>query len=116
METVKLSKEYVFEDFEPVTELNLDLDNLKGSDILEVSDLLQSQGHVSVQTSLDNKVHAAWLLAVIGRPIEYLKWITSERLLLKFVKKYRIFGSRSFDEQKPIDKANKLETSPNKVN
>lgn len=29
METVKLSKEYRFEDFEPVTELNLDLDNLK---------------------------------------------------------------------------------------
>ncbi|WP_105233851.1 hypothetical protein [Escherichia albertii] len=55
METVKLSKEYRFEDFEPVTELNLDLDNLKGSDILEVSDLLQSQGHVTVQTSLDLK-------------------------------------------------------------
>lgn len=78
METVKLSKEYRFEDFEPVTELNLDLDNLKGSDILEVSDLLQSQGHVTIQTSLDHKVHVALAARCIGRPIEYLNGLPAK--------------------------------------
>lgn len=78
METVKLSKEYRFEDFEPVTELNLDLDNLKGSDILEVSDLLQSQGHVTVQTSLDHKVHVALAARCIDRPIEYLNGLPAK--------------------------------------
>ncbi|WP_370075008.1 hypothetical protein ABMY55_24265 (plasmid) [Escherichia coli] len=82
METVKLSKEYRFEDFEPVTELNLDLDNLKGSDILEVSDLLQSQGHVSVQTSLDNKVQSPCSLgcSLYWSSNRVSEWIASERL------------------------------------
>lgn len=72
METVKLSKEFGFEDYAPVTELNLTLSDLKGNDIIEVSDILQAQGHISVQPSLDTKVHAALAARSIGRPVEYI--------------------------------------------
>ncbi|HGE7088392.1 TPA: hypothetical protein ACGB3K_005128 [Klebsiella aerogenes] len=72
MSAIKLSKEYKFEDYEPVSELNLDLDGLKGNDIIEVTDILQAQGHISVQASLDNKIHAALAARSIGRPVEFI--------------------------------------------
>ncbi|ELX0452138.1 TPA: phage tail assembly protein [Citrobacter freundii] len=72
METIELSKEYRFEDYEPTSKIILNLDDLTGSDILEVTDVLQAQGHVSVQTSLDNKVHAALAARCLGRPVEYI--------------------------------------------
>ncbi|EJD6659756.1 hypothetical protein M0K31_RS21655 [Enterobacter cloacae] len=72
MDIIKLSKEYKFEDFEPVTEICLDLDSLKGNDIIEVTDILQAQGHISVQPSLDSKIHAALAARSIGRPAEYI--------------------------------------------
>ncbi|HBV6392395.1 TPA: phage tail assembly protein [Klebsiella aerogenes] len=72
MNAIKLSKEYKFEDYEPVSELNLDLDGLKGNDIIEVTDILQAQGHISVQASLDNKIHAALAARSIGRPVEFI--------------------------------------------
>lgn len=72
MIVIKLSKEYKFEDYEPVSELNLELDGLKGNDIIEVTDILQGQGHISIQTSLDNKIHAALAARSIGRPVEYI--------------------------------------------
>lgn len=72
MEKIKLSKEYCFEDYAPTSEIALDLDCLKGSDILEVTDILQAQGHVSVQASLDNKVHAALAAHCLGCSTEYI--------------------------------------------
>ncbi|MBG6243401.1 MAG: hypothetical protein EKE20_17120 [Candidatus Symbiopectobacterium sp. Dall1.0] len=72
MEIIALSKAYKFEDCEPVNEINIDLDGLTGSDILDIIDLLQAQGHVSVQTSLDNKVHAALAARAIARPVEFI--------------------------------------------
>ncbi|EGK2615340.1 phage tail assembly protein [Salmonella enterica] len=72
METIELSKEYRFEDYEPTSKIILNLDDLTGSDILEVTDVLQAQGHVSVQTSLDNKVHAALAARCLGHPVEYI--------------------------------------------
>ncbi|EKN9113291.1 hypothetical protein PY867_004738, partial [Salmonella enterica] len=56
MEIIELSKEYRFEDYEPTSKIVLNLDELKGADILEVTDVLQSQGHVSASAALDNKV------------------------------------------------------------
>ncbi|EED9388552.1 phage tail assembly protein [Salmonella enterica subsp. enterica] len=72
MNVIKLSKEYKFEDYEPVKEISLDLDSLKGNDIIEVTDILQAQGHISMQTSLDNKIHAALAARSIGRPVEFI--------------------------------------------
>ncbi|HGY2802886.1 TPA: hypothetical protein ACNVTV_004810 [Citrobacter freundii] len=72
METIDLSKEYRFEDYEPTSKIILNLDDLKGSDILEVTDLLQAQGHISTSTALDNKVQAALAARCLGRPVEYI--------------------------------------------
>lgn len=72
MEIIKLSKEYTFEDYPSATELKLELDGMKGSDILEVSDLLQAQGHVAVQPSLDTKTQAALAARALDLPLEYV--------------------------------------------
>ncbi|EAP9738223.1 MULTISPECIES: hypothetical protein [Salmonella] len=72
MEIIELSKEYRFEDYEPTSKIVLNLDELKGADILEVTDVLQAQGHVSASAALDNKVQAALAARSLDRPVEYI--------------------------------------------
>ncbi|MEG0422534.1 MAG: hypothetical protein RR589_16710 [Hafnia sp.] len=90
MEIIELSKEYRYEDFEPTSKITLNLDELKGSDILEVTDILQSQGHVSVQSSLDNKVHAALAARCLARPVEYINGLPA-RDFVKVCQKVQSF-------------------------
>ncbi|EDW2061832.1 phage tail assembly protein [Salmonella enterica subsp. enterica serovar Oslo] len=72
MEIIELSKEYRFEDYEPTSKIVLNLDELKGAGILEVTDVLQAQGHVSASAALDNKVQAALAARCLDRPVEYI--------------------------------------------
>lgn len=78
MDLIKLSKEYHFEDDAPVTSIELNLDELKGTDIIDVTDLLQAQGHISVQSSLDTKTHAALAARSIGKPVEFINGLPAK--------------------------------------
>ncbi|EJD7608223.1 phage tail assembly protein [Salmonella enterica] len=90
METIDLSKEYRFEDYEPTSKIILNLGDLKGSDILEVTDLLQAQGHTSISTALDNKVQAALAARCLGRPVEYINGLPA-RDFVKVCQKVQSF-------------------------